>query len=108
MSGLTDEIQRAQRNAGELAVMNRLAAMGIETEEMKLHRLRMQEPKEMRRLRWLLAMVYAGSRLYRDDGEYSDPESKIDFRRDSVDEIERKMRAYAERAATDNNKYPER
>ena len=47
-------------------------------------------------------MVYAGSRLYRDDGEYSDPESKIDFRRDSVDEIERKMRAYAERAATDN------
>ena len=88
-----EDIARAQRNAGELAVMERLAAMGIENDEQKLHRLRMAEPKGMRRLRWLLAIAYAGPRLYRDDGEYSDPESGIDFRRDSVDEIERKMQA---------------
>ena len=71
--------------------------MQIETEEQTVHRLRMSEPKEMRRLRWLLAMAYAGARLYRDDGEYSDPESGIDFRRDPVAEIERKMQVYSHR-----------
>lgn len=65
--------------------------------EKQVERLRQDEPKDMRRLRWILANVYAGSRLYRDDGEYSDPESGIDFRRDTVDDIERKMRIYAER-----------
>jgi hypothetical protein len=71
--------------------------MSFETPEQFVARLRAQEPPEMRRLRWLLAMSYAGSRLYRDDGEYSDAESGIDFRRDSVAEIERKMLAYGER-----------
>lgn len=48
----------------------------------------------MRRLRYLLAMCFAGNRLYRDDGEYSDSESMIDFRRNSVEEIDRKMLEY--------------
>jgi hypothetical protein len=60
--------------------------------------LRTKEPSDMRRLRWLLAMVYSGANLYRDDGEYSDASCfpMIDFRRDSVAEIERKMRVRAE------------
>jgi hypothetical protein len=68
--------------------------LNIETEEKVVDRLRATEPPEMRRLRWLLAVAFAGSRLYRDDGEYSDSESQIDFRRDSVAEIERKIVRY--------------
>lgn len=64
-------------------------------------RLRAVEPREMRRLRWLLAMQFAGPRLYRDDGEYCDSASGIDFRRDSVAEIERKMGVYRRLAAID-------
>lgn len=103
MSDLHQEIADAQRNAGELAVMKNLASLGIETEEQKVLRLRMSEPKEMRRLRWLLAIAYAGSRLYRDDGEYSDPESGIDFRRDSIPDIEKKMHRYAEKRLASSN-----
>lgn len=97
MSDLHKEICDGQRNAGELA------ALGIETDDHKIHRLRMSEPSEIRRLRWLLAMSYAGSRLYREDGEYSDPESGIDFRRDAIPEIERKMLAHAESRAVASN-----
>ena len=48
---------------------------------------------EVERLRTLLAFAYAGPALYRDDGELQDGRAHptIDFRRDSVDEIERKM-----------------
>ncbi len=62
----------------------------------QVERLRQSEPKEMRRLRFLLAVAFTGGipRLYCDDGEYSDSLTGIDFRRDSVDEIEKKMRAY--------------
>lgn len=65
--------------------------------EKEVEHLRSTEPSGMRRLRWLLAMSWAGDRLYRDDGEYSDPASGIDFRRDSVPEIERKMWAYSQK-----------
>lgn len=44
-------------------------------------------------LRTMLAICYAGSALYRDDGELQDSRSHpfIDFKRDSVREISRKM-----------------
>lgn len=73
--------------------------MEIETPEHAVDRLREQEPHAMRRLRWLLAMAYTGGppRLYTDDGEYSDCESGIDFRRDPVPLIEAKMHAHAKR-----------
>jgi hypothetical protein len=73
--------------------------MEIETEEQQIARLRAVERPEMRKLRYLLAVAFAGWRLYRDDGEYSDAASGIDFRRDSVLEIERKMHAYNKREA---------
>ena len=59
-----------------------------------LEKLESEEPKDMRKLRYLLARVFADHRLYMDEGEYSDPDSGIDFRRDSVEDIERKMFEY--------------
>lgn len=48
-----------------------------------------QTPDEMR-LRRLLAVAYSGSKLYTDDGELQDGSTLpvIDFKRDTVDEIE--------------------
>jgi len=54
---------------------------------------------ENRELRIMLAIAHAGLDLYTDDGEFQDNRVQpfIDFRRDSVAEIERKLRerAYA-------------
>jgi len=47
---------------------------------------------ENERLRTRLAIVYSGRYLYCDDGELQDSRfPMIDFARDSIDEIERKM-----------------
>lgn len=54
---------------------------------------------ENRELRIMLAIAHAGLSLYTDDGELQDNRVQpfIDFKRDSVSEIERKLRerAYA-------------
>lgn len=48
---------------------------------------------ENRRLRLMLALRVAGAKLYTDDGEMQDGSDNppIDFRRDSVAELERKL-----------------
>lgn len=60
-------------------------------------------PRDDARLRVMLACSYAGAALYHDDGELQDNREHplIDFKRDSVDEIEEKMcqRAYRSLAA---------
>ena len=50
--------------------------------------------RENKKFREFVAMLYAGSDLYHDDGELQDNSKHphIDFKRDSVDEIKRKMR----------------
>ena len=49
---------------------------------------------ENKKLRVLVAGLYSGSNLYSDDGELQDNSKHphIDFKRDSVGEIKRKMR----------------
>lgn len=50
--------------------------------------------EESRRLRILLALSYSGGNLYADDGELQDASKHpfIDWRRDSIDELERKVK----------------
>lgn len=57
---------------------------------------------EVESLRLLLADIYSGAHLYRDDGELQDSRTHpfIDFRRDSVDAIERKIFVRAMNATT--------
>lgn len=63
-----------------------------------------EQPRSEQVLRRLLAYLYAGHTLYADDGELQDNRKHplIDFKRDSVDQIECKMgeRTRAEFAAT--------
>lgn len=53
--------------------------------------------KDVERLREMVAMAYSGIALYCDDGELQDNRVHpfIDFKRDSVEEIDRKMQLRA-------------
>ncbi len=59
-------------------------------------------------LRRLLSLVYAGASLYTDDGELSDSREHphIDFKRDSVAEIEAKMRTRAAARGNESRESP--
>ena len=59
---------------------------------------------EIRQLRKLLAVRVAGAALYTDDGELQDNSQipAIDFYRDSLQEIERKLKERAVRKASDD------
>jgi hypothetical protein len=61
----------------------------VDAQQAELERLRNDGSK----LRSMLGSCYAGAALYRDDGELQDSRCRphIDFRRDTVDEIEEKM-----------------
>lgn len=82
-------------------------------EYLKLHH--QEEPatfadvsSENRELRILLAIAHAGPSLYTDDGELQDNRVQpfIDFKRDSVAEIERKLRERAFASVRAKHKNP--
>jgi hypothetical protein len=56
--------------------------------------------RENQQLRTMCAVAHAGSALYKDDGELQDSRAIpfIDWRRDSVDEIRRKLGERATRS----------
>lgn len=63
-----------------------------ETVDVQLNTIEKQA-RDIARLRRMLCIAYAGSKFYGDDGELQDNREFpcIDFKRDSVDDIDRKM-----------------
>ena len=92
----TEDIERAQREIRRNKDSS--PAMALSESELLTYAI-----SELNRFRELLAACYAGPSLYRDDGELQDTSAQphIDFRRDSADEIQRKMR---QRAAPPRNR----
>lgn len=93
------DLDEAEHGNARVVQLEREAADEIERLRAELSKLRAPVADE-RRLRRMLCAQYAGSLAYMDDGEAQDARAMpvIDFLRDSIDEIERKMRMRADAA----------